>query len=41
MDKCSQHYTRGSDQNKKFKKAKWLSRETLQTAEKRREAKDK
>ena len=28
-------------QNKKYKKAKWLSQETLQTAEKRREAKGK
>ena len=28
-------------QNKKCKKAKWLSQETLQTAEKRREAKGK
>ena len=38
-------YTRGSDQNypkkKKCRKAKWLSEESLQIAEKRREAKGK
>ena len=41
----SSHCIRGGDQNhpkkKKCKKAKWLSEETLQIAEKRREAKGK
>ena len=41
----SSHCTRGGDQNhpkkKKCKKAKWLSEETSQIAEKRREAKGK
>ena len=39
MDGGSPHCTRGSDQDhpqeKKWKKAKWLSEEALQTAEKR------
>ena len=41
----SSYCTRGGDQKhpkkKKCKKAKWLSEETLQIAEKRREAKGK
>ena len=45
MDRGSQHCTGGGDQNvpkkKKCKKAKWLSEEVLQIAEKRREAKGK
>ena len=46
MDKSSQHCTGGSDQDhpqggKKCKKAKWLSDEVLQIAEKRRVAKGK
>ena len=45
MDKGSQYCTRGSDQTipkkKKCKKANWLSKEALQRAEKRREAKVK
>ena len=43
MDRGSWHFTGGSDQGhpkkKKCKKAKWLSGEALQIAEKRREAK--
>ena len=45
MDGGSRQCTGGSDQavpkKKKCKKAKWLSEETLQIAEKRREAKGK
>ena len=46
MDESSWHCTRGSDQDhpqgkKKWEKAKWLSEEALQIAEKRREAKGK
>ena len=45
MDGCSWHCTGGRDQTipkkKKCKKAKWLSEEPLQIAEKRREAKGK
>ena len=46
MDVSSWHCTGGGDQNhpqekKKDKKAKWLSEEALQIAEKRREAKGK
>ena len=45
MDGCSGHCTGGSDQEhpkkKKCKKAKWLSEEALQIAEKRREAESK
>ena len=45
MDRGLWHCTGGSDQDhlqeKKFKKAKWLSEEALQIAEKRREAKGK
>ena len=45
MDRGSLHCTGGSDQNhpykKKCKKAKWLSEEALQIAEKRREDKGK
>ena len=45
MDRGSLHYTEGSDQDhpkkKKSKKAKWLSEEALQIAEKRREVKGK
>ena len=45
MDRGSGHHTTGYDQNhpqeKKSKKAKWLSEEALQIAEKRREAKGK
>ena len=47
MDGGSQHCTGGSDQDHpqeketQMKKAKWLSEEALQIAEKRREAKDK
>jgi len=45
MDRGSWHFTGGSDQEhpkkKKSKKAKWLSEEALQIAEKRREAKGK
>ena len=41
MDEVPDTYTRGSDQNppqkKKCKKAKWLSEEALQIAEKKRE----
>ena len=45
MDRGSCHCTGGSDQDhpqkKKCKKAKWLSEEALQIAEKRREEKGK
>ena len=45
MDGSSWHCTGSSDQNhpkeKKCKRAKWLSEEALQIAEKRREAKGK
>ena len=45
MDRVLGHCTGGSDQGhlkkKKYKKAKWLSEEGLQTTEKRREAKGK
>ena len=45
MDGGSWHCTGGSDQDrpqeKKYKKAKWLSDEALQIVEKRREAKGK
>ena len=46
MDGGSEHHTGGGDQNhtkgkKKRKKAKWLSEEALQIAEKKREAKGK
>ena len=45
MDEDSWHRTEGSDQDhpqeKEMKKAKWLSEEALQIAEKRREAKGK
>ena len=45
MDRGPWHCTGGSDQDhppkKKCKKAKWLSEEALQIAEKRREAKSK
>ena len=45
MDRGLWHCTGGSDQDhpqeKEYKKAKWLSEETLQVAEKRREAKGK
>ena len=45
MDGGSSHCTGGSDQNqpkkKQCKKAKWLSEEALQIAEKRREVKGK
>ena len=45
MDRGSWHYTGGSDQDqpqeKKCKKAKWLSEEALQIAEKRRDVKGK
>ena len=43
MDRDLWHYTgdRNQDQKKKCKKAKWLSEEALQIAEKRREAKGK
>ena len=45
MDGGSRHCTGGSDQDhpqeKKCKKAQWLSKEALQIAEKRREAKGK
>ena len=45
MDGGSWHCTGGSDedhsQEKKYKKAKWLSEEALQIAEKRREVKGK
>ena len=45
MDGGLQHFTGGDDQNipkkNKCKKAKWLSEEALQIAEKRREAKGK
>ena len=45
MDGGLRHCTGGSDQDhpkkKKCKKAKWLSEEALQIAEKRREAKGK
>ena len=45
MDRGLRHCTRGSDQDhpqeKEMQKAKWLSEEAFQIAEKRREAKDK
>ena len=45
MDRGSWHYTRGRDQDhpqeKEMQKAKWLSEEALQIAEKRREANSK
>ena len=45
MDGGSQHCTGGSDQDhsqgKNGRKAKWLSKDVLQIAEKRREAKGK
>ena len=45
MDRGSWHCTGGSDQDhpqgKEIKKAKWLSEEALQTAEKRNEMKGK
>ena len=45
MDGGSRHRTGGSDQDysqgKEMQKAKWLSEEALQIAEKRREAKGK
>ena len=45
MDGGSKHCIRGGDQNhsqeKEMQKAKWLSEEALQIAEKRREAKSK
>ena len=45
MDRGSRHCTEDEEQDhpkkKKCKKAKWLSEEALQLAEKRREAKDK
>ena len=45
MDRGSSYYTGDSDQNhpqeKEMQKAKWLSEEALQIAEKRREMKDK
>ena len=45
MDRGSWHRTGGMiktiPKKKKFKKAKWLSEEALQIAEKRRETKDK
>ena len=45
MDSGSWHRTGGMiktiPKKKKFKKAKWLSEEALQIAEKRRETKDK
>ena len=45
MDRGLQHCTGGSNQDylqeKEIKKAKWLSEEALQIAEKRREAKGK
>ena len=45
MDRSLWHCTGGSDQDhpqeKKYKKAKWLSKKALQTAMKRREAKSK
>ena len=46
MDRCSPHCTGGSDQDhpqekKKSKKAKLLSKEALQIAEKRKDAKGK
>ena len=45
MDRSSQHYTEGRDQNhpkeKKCEKAKWLSEEALHIAEKRRKVKGK
>jgi len=45
MDRVLKHCTGGSDQTiskeKKCKKAKWLSEEALQIAEKRREVKGK
>ena len=45
MDRGSQHCTRGSDENhpqeKEMPKAKWLTEEALQIAEKRREVKGK
>ena len=46
MDRGSQHCIGGGDQNhpqekNKCKKAKWLSEEALQTAEKRKEVKGK
>ena len=45
MDRVSQHCTGGGDQNhpqqKETQKAKWLSEEALQIAEKKREVKGK
>ena len=45
MDRGLLHSTRGSDQHhpqeKKYKKAKWLSEEALQTAQKRKDSKGK
>ena len=41
MDGGSGHCTEDRDQEKKCKKAKWLSEEPLQIAVKRREAKSK
>ena len=48
MDRDSQHCTGGNDKNnpsplqkKKWKKAKWLSEEALQLAEKRKDMKGK
>ena len=43
MDGGSLHFTGGKTipKKKKYKKAKWLSEEALQTAVKRREAKSK
>ena len=45
QDTGLEHYTRGGDQHhpqeKEMQKAKWLSEEALQIAEKRREAKGK
>ena len=41
MDGGSGHCTGGIPKKKKYKKAKWLSEEALQIAEKRREAKGK
>ena len=45
MDGCLRHCTGGNDQDyppeKEKQKAKWLSEEVLQIAEKRREAKGK
>jgi len=41
MDGGSCHCTGGSDQEKKCKKAKWLSEEALQITEKRKDANGK